>query len=158
MKHYLSFKSLTLIVALLSIAGINKSFAQRYLSEKKPDLALVSVTAKKEGYDQLNVIWSVKNVGDAPAKEFDNLVTLNVESSDKAIKAGVNPNWVPRGNRISLGSSKKELLPGETVSGSCWVPCAAQDVVCLKVSLDTDSSVQEIQKGNNSQVTQLVGK
>jgi hypothetical protein len=159
MKQKNSFQMLCLTVSMLLALGSQHAFAQnRFVAGKKPDLVLQSVAAKKEGSDKLNVTWTVKNVGDAPVKEFDNLVTLNVESSDKAIKAGVTQNWAPRGNRISLGSSKKEILPGETVSGNCWVSCATQDVACLKVSLDTGDIEQETQKGNNIQVTQLVGK
>ena len=158
MKQTFSFSATTLIIALLCICNINKARAQRYLSEKRPDLVLTAVKVQKEGVDQLNVIWSIKNTGDATATEFDNLVALNVESSNKAVRAGVANDWVLRGNRLPLNISKKELKAGETISGSCLISCSAQDLVCLRVSIDLENEFYELQKGNNTLVTLLVGK
>lgn len=146
----------TFVVAFLCLAS--ESFGQRYLSEKKPDLSLISATVKREGTDQLNVIWSIKNTGDGTAADISDLVSLNVESSAKPNRAGEAHTWILRGNQLPLGNGKRELKPGETVSGSSLIACSAQDLVSLRVSLYIEQENYELKKENNSLVTLLVGK
>ena len=155
----ISFNSIPTAIALICLFSTGNLFAQRYLSEKRPDLVLLGTSVKRVNTDQLNVIWSIKNVGEATATGIDNLVALNLESSNKPNRAGETHNWVSRGSGLALNTSKKELKPGEIVSGSSLVSCSAKDLVSLRVSLyiEQDNLAVDVNKENNSIIAILIG-
>jgi len=158
MKLKFIFNAATLAVVLVSLFCTQQAVAQRYLTERRPDVVLLAASVKKVNADQLNVIWSIKNIGEATAVEFGNLVALNVETSGKANTTGEVHNWVLRGSRLPLNISKTELKVGETLSGNTLIPYIEQELVSLRLTLDFNDDFYELKKENNTIVTQLVVK
>ncbi len=153
------FVSTTALALFASLFFSNTLAAQRYLTEKKPDLVLLAVTAKKEGIDQLNVIWSIQNQGDATALNIDKLIFFNVEGSTKPNRAGETHNWILTQNRLALNLSKQELKPGEIIKGNTLLPYIEQEnLVSYRVTIDVNDDFYELKRDNNSLVTLLVGK
>lgn len=159
MKLKFFFSTSALLAMFLSFFPGSNLSAQRYLTERKPDLVLLAVTAKKEGVNQLNVIWSIQNQGDAPAQEVDKLLSFVLEGSTRPNKPGENHNWVLKQERVALNVSQPELKPGEILRGSTLLPYIEQEnLVSYRVTINVNDDFYESKKDNNTLVTQLVGK
>lgn len=162
MKLQFSLGAFAPTLLLFFLAGLGNVNAQRYLSERKPDLTVVSTTIKKDGVDQLNVIWSIKNLGDADARlvglNREPLVSYLVEGSNKKEAAGVAHQWREVSRNVPLVCSKEILKPGESVSGTFRLPYIEQEsLVSYRLSLETESALQEQKKENNSIIAILIG-
>jgi hypothetical protein len=156
MKKQPMFQLLFSLAALLCTSA--SAHAQRYLSERRPDLSLVSATVKRVDENHLNVIWSIKNVGDATAVNVDQLVALNLESSSKPNRTGEAHQWIARANAVPLVGAKKELKVNEITTGNCTIACSEKDLVSLRLSLYIEQDNYENRVDNNALITLLVGK
>lgn len=161
MKKNLVFNAAIVAAFLLCVFCSSSIFAQRYLTERKPDLVLKSVSVKRSPADagQLLISYSIQNIGDETALEFNDVVGIRLESSNKLNQPGVLHNWVPQANRADLNTGKKELKPGETLTGSTLIPFIEQDnLISLRVSLDINNDFYESKKENNSLITAFIRK
>ncbi|GEM_PF-2759403 len=163
MKLHFSFSTSVLIIAFFCLANLSETKAQRYLTEKRPDLALISATVKKNGTDQLNVIWSIKNNGDADAQLLganrEPLVSYLIEGSGKKEARGVQHTWREVSRSIALECEKSVLKPGEVASGSFALPYIEQEsLVSYRFSLDPNNVLAELKKDNNSIIAVLIGQ
>jgi CARDB len=158
------------IATLLLIAiAMQTASAQRYLSEKTPDLALVSCTSKWLNKEQVSVTWTVRNDGTAicplTGKNGEGLVSLNVDGTFSKTADAASNDWrslVSPDEAIYMKYG--DLRPGETATGSFvfkvneGVWNHEEQLVSYRVTLDTDNiGTKELNKENNVYVG-LVGK
>ncbi|MBL7827970.1 MAG: hypothetical protein JNJ57_15175 [Saprospiraceae bacterium] len=149
----------TATLLLLFVFLGNSGFAQRYLTEKRPDLVLTKITAKRDNSNQLFVIWSIQNAGNATAKlvglNRESLITLAVDASDKKDDPNVQHNWSAIAESVNITPVKDELLPGETITGNCKVdvPSGAWDkLVCIRTTIEAKDDLSELIRENNIKI------
>ena len=150
-----AFKGILLVIAFFTCL-VQSANAQRYLSERFPDLKVVKITAKRDTENGLTVIWSIQNVGEGTAKLLgankEPLVTFSLDVSDKSATANQQHNWQQLSSDILLEAGKKELLPGEILDGNFKldVPAGAwSKLVAIRVGVDSGNQLHEAVRENN---------
>ncbi|MBK8565886.1 MAG: hypothetical protein IPN76_21720 [Saprospiraceae bacterium] len=158
------------ILLCCCLAMATMANAQRYLSEKTPDLALVSCTSKWLNKEQVSVTWTVRNDGTAncplTGKNGESLVPLIIDgTSNKTADAAASNDWKSLlSPDEAIYMKYGDLRPGETATGSFvfkvneGVWNHEEQLVSYRVTLDTDNiGTKELNKENNVYVG-LVGK
>lgn len=160
MKSTILGSASALLLALLCLSASTTLSAQRGL--KAPDLVISSCKIQKASTNELNVIWSITNKGDAEAQlvgaNREPLVSYVIEGSDKKDAPGVRHNWRRVGEEHALNCEKTVLKPGESVTVRLSLPYIEQEnLVCYQVNLETDQIIADAKRENNSIIAILIG-
>jgi hypothetical protein len=130
--------SIAKLLALICFAMLfmQSAFSQED-GELQDNLRIVSLKATKQRNNLVSYAWSIRNDGQKTAALVDTkgnpLVSYAVEGSSKR-EPFDNADFELVQENVPLNCGKRELKPGETVSGSFTLP-ATKDLVSYRVSL-----------------------
>ncbi len=159
-------KSTTFSIAkLLALVCFAMLFAQSAFSQEdgelQDNLRFVSLKATKQRNGLVSYAWSIRNDGSKTVPLTDlkgnPLVSYAVEGASKR-EAETNADFQLVQENVPLNCGKRELKPGESVSGTFTLP-ATKDLVSYRLSL-VDPAVGYIEQDNlrtNSIIAILIG-